>query len=212
MLLACIAAIAWCVLNPVSPRPAAAVRSSGTSGLSSATPESAVAVRPVTPASTRSEGAHKAPIFPASAGAPARIDAPLFSSQPGSKSPHTPPFHSEKIPRPAQSQNAGCFTPHSVREAEEHPVPNLPYPAVWVDLDTTPPLSADQQAEIQHAAEELVAKIKNSGLEPGSPEYRDLWLAAVADSDQLFKQRYGARLWLQHHAQAHHLETQPATR
>lgn len=84
-------------------------------------------------------------------------------------------------------------------------VPNVPQPAVWVDLGEASSLSQDQQDEIQALAESLSRKITESGLDPASPEYKQLWEEAVVDSDQLFRQRYGNQAWMEHHIQAYHL-------
>jgi hypothetical protein len=80
-----------------------------------------------------------------------------------------------------------------------------PQPAVWVEIGDLSDLAPLQQEEIQSAAEELVEKIVASDPDPSSPGYQQAWAEAVADSDRLFRQRYGARLWSLHHIEAHHL-------
>ena len=93
------------------------------------------------------------------------------------------------------------------RQPEDQVVgtPDTPQPAVWVDLGAASSLSQDKQDEIQGLAESLNRRITESGLDPASPEYKQLWDEAVVDSDQLFRQRYGNQAWLEHHIQAYHL-------
>lgn len=79
-----------------------------------------------------------------------------------------------------------------------------PQPAVWVDLGEASTLTRAQQDEIQIMAESLSRKITDSGLDPASPEYKQTWTQSVADSDQLFRQRYGNQAWMNHHVQAYH--------
>ena len=78
-------------------------------------------------------------------------------------------------------------------------------PAAWADPGDLLPEDPERDLAIQQEAERLVAKINNSGLSPDSPEYRALWDASVAESDQLFRARYGQLLWVAHHNQAYHL-------
>ena len=78
-------------------------------------------------------------------------------------------------------------------------------PAAWVDLGETSALTPSEQEEVQAAAVALHEQIAASGLDPDSPEYRDLWEKAVADSDRMFRQRFGGRAWVAHHIQAFHL-------
>ncbi len=82
---------------------------------------------------------------------------------------------------------------------------DVPQPAVWVDLGAASSLSQEQLDEIQIMAESLSRKITESGLDPASTEYKQAWQKAVADSDQLFRQRYGNQAWMEHHIHAHHL-------
>lgn len=78
-------------------------------------------------------------------------------------------------------------------------------PAVWVDLGPDAGLTELQQEEVQAAAVALQQQLEASGLDSGSPEYRALWEKSVADSDRIFRQRYGGQAWMAHHIQAFHL-------
>ena len=82
---------------------------------------------------------------------------------------------------------------------------HAPQPAVWVDLGEASSLTRVQQDEVQIMAESLSREITDSGLDPASPEYQQAWAQSVADSDQLFRQRYGDQVWMKHHVQAYHL-------
>jgi hypothetical protein len=97
--------------------------------------------------------------------------------------------HGRTIPRPSPALQESTVT----------------QPAVWAHIEDSPYLTPAQQDEIQSAAIELRDKIANSGLDPASQEYRDLWIREVEQSDWMFRQRYGARAWNQHLVQSHQL-------
>jgi hypothetical protein len=105
----------------------------------------------------------------------------------------------------ASANPVGVLSSDKVAEDQLVTAPVAPQPAVWVDLGAASSLSQDQQDEIQNLAESLSRQITESGLDPASPEYKQLWDKAVVDSDQLFRQRYGNQAWMEHHIQAHHL-------
>jgi hypothetical protein len=81
----------------------------------------------------------------------------------------------------------------------------LPQPAVWADLGDQLAANPERDRTIQQEAERLADEITGSGLQTDSEEYRALWNTAVADSDQLFRSRFGGGTWMAHHIQAHHL-------
>jgi hypothetical protein len=105
----------------------------------------------------------------------------------------------------ASTDSTGVPASDEVPEDRVVTVPHASQPAVWVDLGAASSLSQDKQDEIQGLAESLSRKITESGLDPASPEYKQLWDEAVVDSDQLFRQRYGNQAWMEHHVQAYHL-------
>lgn len=100
---------------------------------------------------------------------------------------------------------AGVPVPNKAPEDQVVTDPNTPQPAVWVDLGAASSLPQDKQDHIQGLAESLSRKISESGLDPTSPEYKQVWDDAVVASDQLFRQQYGNQAWMEHHIQAHHL-------
>ena len=104
------------------------------------------------------------------------------------------------------------YTPDNAPDVVEHSADiavvastNVQQPAVWVDLGPASDLSPETQGEIQNMAESLQQRIAESGLDPTSPEYRQLWNESVADSDQVFRTLYGTHAWMQHHVEAYHL-------
>ena len=105
----------------------------------------------------------------------------------------------------ASADPAGVSAPDKVPEVQAATAPVAPQPAVWVDLGVSSSLSQDQQDEIQGLAESLSQRITESGFDPASPEYKQVWDEAVVDSDQQFRQRYGNQAWMEHHVHAHHL-------
>lgn len=83
--------------------------------------------------------------------------------------------------------------------------PSIHHPAAWVDLGDDLTVPEGFELAIQQEAERLLEELSQSD---GDDAARN---AAVARSDQLFKQRYGGWLWMQHHVRAHHLgESQSA--
>lgn len=94
-------------------------------------------------------------------------------------------------------------------------VPEGPYrkpqPAAWVDLgDHLPPDSQRDlaiQMEAERLAEEFGVASLSADLDSDTDQTR--WQEAVTRSDRLFRQRFGARLWMAHHVQAHHLAATP---
>jgi hypothetical protein len=81
----------------------------------------------------------------------------------------------------------------------------LPQPAAWADPGDLIDADPERDLAIQQEAERLLEELTNSGLPADSPAYRALWDAAIADSDQLLRMRYGGWSWMAHHVQAHHL-------
>ncbi len=100
--------------------------------------------------------------------------------------------------------STGSSKPHEIPGDEVIATYHAPQPAVWVDLGEASSLTRSQQDEVQIMAESLSRKITDSGLDPASPEYKQTWTQSVADSDQLFRQRYGNQAWMKHHVQAYH--------
>jgi hypothetical protein len=98
-----------------------------------------------------------------------------------------------------------AVAPRIPRSSQTFQSASVPQPAVWVDLENSPGVTPAQQDEIQKSANELRDKIANSGLDPASQEYRDLWTLEVDQSDRIFRQRYGVKAWLQHHVHSYHL-------
>lgn len=129
---------------------------------------------------------------------------PVSSANPEKMKP-TNPENVESSGTPEEDLTAAGSVADKVPEDQVVAMPNTPQPAVWVDLGATSSLSQDKQDEIQGLAESLSRQITESGLDPASPEYKQLWDEAVVDSDQLFRQRYGNQAWLEHHIQAYHL-------
>jgi hypothetical protein len=95
--------------------------------------------------------------------------------------------------------------PAATHTAKEYGPYHLPQPAVWADPGDTIPADPERDLAIQQEAELLLEQISESEFPTDSEEYRNQWDAAVAHSDQLFRQRYGGWIWMVHHVQAHHL-------
>jgi hypothetical protein len=59
-------------------------------------------------------------------------------------------------------------------------------------------------------AEDFVSQLEAVPAQADEQTYRDTWDRAQAESDALFKARYGEKAWMQHHIRAHHQsQTQP---
>jgi hypothetical protein len=85
----------------------------------------------------------------------------------------------------------------------EDPVP--PPPAALADLGSASTLTPEQDREVQQMAENWTAELSGSGLDPASPEYRQLWTDATRQSDLIFMQQFGGEVWHAHHIEAYHL-------
>lgn len=115
-------------------------------------------------------------------------DDPVSNNKPGASGPIIATLSGKVIPK-----------------AVEDPGQPVQQPATWVDLGAESTLTPAQQEEVQAAAEALQEQLAASGLDPSSLEYRNLWEKSVADSDRIFRQRYGGQAWMAHHIQAFHL-------
>lgn len=91
------------------------------------------------------------------------------------------------------------------KATQEYGPYRLPQPAVWADIGEDLTENPAQDLLIQQDAERLLEQISSSGHPTDSEEYRDHWDEAVANSDQLFRSRFGGAAWMAHHNQAHHL-------
>ncbi|MEY3896646.1 MAG: hypothetical protein RLZZ214_2166 [Verrucomicrobiota bacterium] len=205
----------------VSNPPSSATRTSGALGLSSPPvknslstrpPRSLPSVNPTRPTTDSSEQTRSKSSF----ASVHRNRARQGSNAPPSSFPvaseHVKPRNQEIVkPSAIPAEDIASADPAGVPASDHAPedqvviAPHVPQPAVWVDLGAASSLSQDKQDEIQGLAESLGRKITESGLDPASPEYKQLWDEAVVDSDQLFRQRYGNQAWMEHHIQAHHL-------
>ncbi len=83
------------------------------------------------------------------------------------------------------------------------------HPAVFMDPTDDPSLPDGHHSGIRQIAEEFEKKIADSGLDPGSPEYRRVWNDAVRESNWKFRARYGARAWARQHVRSFHLANSP---
>jgi hypothetical protein len=71
-------------------------------------------------------------------------------------------------------------------------------------------MASDVAASTAAMAEEFISQLEAVPAQANEQTYREAWDRAQAESDTLFKARYGEKAWLQHHIQAHHQsQTQP---
>jgi hypothetical protein len=99
-------------------------------------------------------------------------------------------------------------------ETFEVRVPDLPgqapatIPAVLAELNVSDApetsMAPDVAAGTAAMAEEFVSQLEAVPAQADEQTYRETWDRAQAQSDALFKARYGERAWLQHHIQARH--------
>lgn len=105
-------------------------------------------------------------------------------------------------------------------ETFEARVPDLPgqgpatIPAVLAEFPaaTAPEISMAPEvaAGATAMAAEFVSQLESVPAQADEQTYRETWDRAQAESDALFKARYGEKVWIQHHTQAHHQsQTQP---
>jgi hypothetical protein len=165
------------------------------------------------PSSPTSESALN---FPPPVHAPGKtpaLEAPAPAMVPNSwpSSEPVPAISSVFSPDPAVLQLSETF---------EVRVPDLPgqgpatIPAVLAEFPaaTAPEISMapDIAAGAAAMAEEFVSQLEAVPAQADEQTYREAWDSAQAESDALFKARYGERAWMQHHIQAHHQsQTQP---
>lgn len=95
---------------------------------------------------------------------------------------------------------AGALPPGS----SDSIVESVLLPAVAIDLDH-PAVSQPQARErLADIAEDFAQSVVESGLDPASPEYRQVWDREAATADARFRSMYGAQAWKSHHIQVHH--------
>lgn len=80
-------------------------------------------------------------------------------------------------------------------------------PAVMVDIDdpaVSMPGAKERLAAIASDFSDILAR---SGMDPGTPAYRQLWDREAAIADARFRAMYGGHVWISHHIQSHHAQT-----
>jgi hypothetical protein len=71
-------------------------------------------------------------------------------------------------------------------------------------------MASDVAASTAAMAEEFISQLEAVPAQANEQTYREAWDRAQAESDALFKARYGEKAWMQHHIQARHQsQTQP---
>ena len=146
------------------------------------------------------------PSPPATAKMPA-LDAPAPAIEPNPWPPGTSPSALSPVlpPDPVTPQLSETF---------EVRVPDLPgqapatIPAVLAELNVSDApetsMAPDVAAGTAAMAEEFVSQLEALPAQADEQTYRETWDHAQAQSDALFKARYGEKAWMQHHIQARH--------
>ena len=102
-------------------------------------------------------------------------------------------------PSPGQITTPGAAGSDSIVEST-----SVLLPAVAIDLDH-PAVSQPQARErLADIAEDFTQSVVESGLDPASPEYRQVWDREAATADARFRSMYGSQAWMSHHIQVHH--------
>jgi hypothetical protein len=122
-----------------------------------------------------------------------------------------PTISSVFSPDPAVSQLSETFEVRVPDLTGQGPA-TIPAALAELPAATAPEISMapDIAAGTAAMAEEFVSQLEAVPAQADEQTYREAWDSAQAESDALFKARYGERAWMQHHIQAHHQsQTQP---
>jgi hypothetical protein len=77
-------------------------------------------------------------------------------------------------------------------------------PAVFIEIDHPAVSSPDAGERLGEIAGEFADAISQSGLDPATPGYRQLWDREQVIADTRFRSMYGGHAWMAHHIQSHH--------
>lgn len=82
-------------------------------------------------------------------------------------------------------------------------------PAVLMEIDDPRVSNTEARERLTGVALDFTTALTQSGLDPASPGYREIWDRERIVAETRFRSMYGGQAWMNHHIQSHHAQVEP---
>lgn len=83
-------------------------------------------------------------------------------------------------------------------------------PAVLIEIDDPLVSHPEARERLAAVATDFTTPLTESGLDPASPAYQELWDQERILAEIRFRSMYGGQVWMNHHIQSHHAAADPS--